>query len=138
MGSTTGRKDVDYFLWALGKSLRGDPEGLEYLPPEHLTRRRIVSDDTFLIDLRMKYERRLAPSLPGAKEWASFGFEKRIKDIPRNKEVIMMCTTGIFSFKAGYQLAQAGHPAVRIVYGGYATWCGLYPDLLAELTAAHP
>ncbi len=133
MGTTTTKKDIDYFLWALKNSLRGDPEGLEYLPPEHLTRERILSDDTFLIDLRMRYERMLSPSLPGAREWASIGFEKRIKRIPRNKEVIMMCTTGIFSFKAGYQLATAGHPAVRVVYGGYAAWRGLYPDLLDEL-----
>ncbi len=133
MGTTTGKKDIDYFLWALKKSLRGYPEGLEYLPPEHLTRERILSDESFLIDLRMRYERMLSPSLPDAKEWASIGFEKRIKQIPRNKEVIMMCTTGIFSFKAGYQLANAGHPAVRVVYGGYAAWRGLYPDLLDEL-----
>ena len=133
MGTTTTKKDIDYFLWALKKSLRGDPEGLEYLPPEHLTRQRILSDDTFLIDLRMRYERMLSPSLPDAKEWASIGFEKRIQQIPRDKEVIMMCTTGIFSFRAGYQLASAGHPAVRVVYGGYAAWRGLFPNLLDEL-----
>ncbi len=133
MGTTTSKKDIDYFLWALEKSLRGDPDGLEYLPPEHLTRERILSDDTFLIDLRMRYERMLSPSLPDSKEWASIGFEKRIRQIPRDKDVIMMCTTGIFSFNAGYQLANAGHPAVSVVYGGYAAWRGLYPDLLNEL-----
>jgi cysteine desulfurase len=133
MGTTTQPKDVDYFLWALAQSLRGDPDGLEYLPPEHLTRERIESDDTFLIDLRMRYERMLTPSLPGAKEWASIGFEKRIKQIPRDKEVIMMCTTGVFSFNAAYQLAAAGHPSVRVVYGGYAAWKGLYPELMDEL-----
>jgi cysteine desulfurase len=133
MGTTTTHKDVEYFLWALKKALRGDPEGLKYLPPEHLTRDRILSEDTFLIDLRMRCERMLSPSLPDAKEWASIGFEKRIKQIPQDKEVILMCTTGVFSFKAGYQLANAGHPAVRVVYGGYAAWRGLYPDLLNEL-----
>ena len=138
MGTTTRTKDVDYFLWALQQSLRGDPDGLEYLPPEHLTREKISSSDTFLIDLRMRYERMLSPSVPGAKEWASIGFEKRIKDIPRDKEVIMMCTTGVFSFNAAYQLAKAGHPAVRVVYGGYAAWKGLYPDLMNELTQRNP
>ena len=67
MGTTTTVKDIDYFLWALKKSLRGDPKGLTYLPPEHLTRGRILSEDTFLIDLRLGYERLLLPSLPGAK-----------------------------------------------------------------------
>ncbi|HHH76115.1 MAG TPA: aminotransferase class V-fold PLP-dependent enzyme, partial [Phycisphaerae bacterium] len=136
MGSTTTNKDTGYFLWALKKSLKGDPEGLAFLPPEHLTRERVLSDETFLIDLRMRYERLLSPSMPGAEQWAAIGFNKRIRQIPRDKEVIMMCTTGIFSFKAGYQLANSGHPAVRVVYGGYAAWCAIFPDLLEELIAS--
>ena len=133
MGMTTTVSDVRYFLWALSKALRGDPEGLTFMPPEHLTRERILSDDVFLIDLRMRYERLLSPSLPGAKPWSHIGFEKHLREIPRGKEVILMCTTGIFSFKAGYQLANAGHPGVRVVHGGYAAWRALYPELLGEL-----
>ena len=133
MGTTTTVSDVKYFLWALSKALRGDPEGLTYMPPEHLTRELILSDDTFLIDLRMRYERLLSPSIPGAKLWSHIGFEKHLRDIPRDKEVILMCTTGIFSFKAGYQLADARHPRVRVVFGGYAAWRALYPELPGEL-----
>ncbi len=133
MGTGTTNSDVRYFLWALGKALRGDPEGFAYMPPEHLTRERILSPDTFLIDLRMRYERLLSPSIPGAKLWSHVGFEKHYREIPRDREVILMCTTGIFSFQAGYHLAMAGHPRVRVVYGGYAAWRALYPHLLEEL-----
>jgi cysteine desulfurase len=133
MGTTTTRSDLRYFLWALKKVLRGDPKGLAYMPPEHLNRDRVLSEDTFLIDLRMRYERLLSPSIPGAKLWSHVGFEKRFREIPRDKEVILMCTTGIFSFQAGYHLAMAGHPRVRVVYGGYAAWRALYPRLLEDL-----
>ena len=138
MGTTTTFSDIKYFLWVLSKTLRGDPEGLAFMPPEHLTRERILSDDVFMIDLRMGYERLLSPSIPGAKLWSHIGFEKRLRKIPSDKDVIMMCTTGIFSFKAGYQLADAGHPRVRVVYGGYAAWRALYPELLGELLALSP
>ena len=50
----------------------------------------------------------------------------------------MMCGTGIFSFSAGYRLAKAGHPAVRVVYGGYAAWQGLYPELIHRLKEQKP
>lgn len=131
MGTTTVAADVKYFLWALKKVLRGDPEGLAWLPPEHLTEERIHS--SFVIDLRMKYERMISPSIPTAKLWSNIGFEKHFKEIPQDREIILMCSTGIFSFEAGYRLAMAGHPKVRVVYGGYVAWKALYPELLDRL-----
>jgi rhodanese-related sulfurtransferase len=132
MGATTVVADVKYFLWALKRALRGDPEGLAWLPPEHLTEQRISS--SFVIDLRMRYERVISPSIPTAKLWSNIGFEKHFKEIPRDKEVILMCSTGIFSFEAGYRLAMAGHPKVRVVYGGYEAWKALYPRLMERLS----
>jgi len=131
MGTTTVAADVKYFLWALKRVLRGDPEGLAWLAPEHLTQERILS--SFIIDLRMNYERVMSPSIPSAKLWSHIGFEKHFKEIPYDKEVILMCSTGIFSFEAGYRLAMTGHPRVRVVYGGYEAWKALYPELLDRL-----
>jgi rhodanese-related sulfurtransferase len=138
MGTTTKPGDVRYFLAALKEILKGDPAGFSYLDPQHLTEERIRSEKTFLIDLRFPYERMLSPTIPGAKEWSHIYFERFIKHIPWNKEVIMMCGTGIFSFSAGYRLAKAGHPAVRVVYGGYAAWQGLYPELIHRLKEQKP
>ena len=133
MGATTVDADVKYFLWALGKVLAGPPAGFAYLDPQHLTAERILSDGTFVIDLRFPYERMLAPSIPGARLWSHIGFDRYIKKTPRDKEVILMCGTGIFSLGAGYRLARAGHPSVKVVYGGYAAWRALYPNLIEQL-----
>ena len=133
MGTTTKPRDIRYVLASLRKILQGDPAGFAYLDPQHLTEERIRSDQTFLIDLRFPYERMLSPTIPGAKEWSHIYFERYIKRIPWNKEVILMCGTGIFSSSAGYRLAKVGHPAVRVVYGGYAAWQGLYPNLIRHL-----
>jgi cysteine desulfurase len=133
MGTTTKRADVRYLLEVLRQILKGDPAGFSYLDPQHLTEERIRSEQTFLIDLRFPHERMLSPTIPGAKEWSHIYFERYLKRIPWDKEVIMMCGTGIFSFSAGYRLARAGHPAVRVVYGGYAAWRGLYPELIHHL-----
>ncbi len=133
MGSTTARADVDYFLKVLAKVLAGDPAGFAYLDPQHLTEERIRSPKTFLVDLRWPYERMLAPSIPGAELWSHIGFERYFRRIPRDREVVLMCTTGIFSLGAGYRLARAGHPAVRVVYGGYAAWRAAQPGLIERL-----
>lgn len=122
MGRATTRSDVRYVLSALREVLEGDPAGFAYLDPQHLTPERIASPDTFLIDLRWPYERMMLPSVPGAREWTWIGFERYFKQIPWDKEAILMCGTGVFSFQSGYRLAKAGHPRVRVVYGGYAAW----------------
>jgi cysteine desulfurase len=131
MGATTVEADVKYCLWALKRALRGDPEGLAWLPPEHLDRRRI--DSAFIIDLRMPHERIISPGIPTATVWSHFGIERHFKEIPRDKEVIFMCSTGIFSFEAGYHLARSGHSRVRVVYGGYEAWKAIHPQLIDEL-----
>lgn len=132
MGRTTTHADVRYVLAVLREILKGDPTGFAYLDPQHLTSERIASSDTFLIDLRWPYERMLSPTIPGAREWTWIYFERYFKQIPWDKEVILMCGTGIFSFQAGYRLAKAGHPRVKVVYGGYAAWQSLHPENTTE------
>ncbi len=126
MGRTTTLADVRYTIAVLQKVLKGDPPGLAYLDPQHLTLERVRSGEVFLIDLRWPYERMLYPTIPGAKEWTWINFERYLKKIPWDREVVLMCGTGVFSYGAGYRLAKAGHPKVRVVYGGYAAWKNLH------------
>ena len=126
LGRTTTAADIRYVLAVLRKVLKADPSGLGYIDPQHVTPERIKSKDTFLVDLRWPHERMLSPTIPGAREWTWIYFERYFKQIPWDKEVILMCATGFFSSAAGYRLAKAGHPKVRVVYGGYAAWQSLH------------
>lgn len=135
LGSTNNRLSVRFFLWALERVLRTDPPGFAYLDPHHLTAEVIRSPATFLVDLRFPHERLLAPSIPGARLWSPFGFERYLPEIPRDKRVILMCATGVLSTGSGYRLASSGHGDVRVVFGGYSAWRGLNPDLVERLAA---
>lgn len=133
MGTSTTAGELRYVIEVLKKVLRHDPPGLSYLDPQHLNEERIRAPKTFLIDLRFPYERLMSQTIPGAREWSHIYFDRYIKQIPTDGEVILMCGTGIFSFSAGYRLAQRGHPNVKVVYGGYAAWTSLHPGLIARL-----
>ena len=138
LGRKTTARELRYVVEVLQKITRDSPLGLSYLDPQHLDEARILSPKTFLVDLRMPHERWLSPSIPGAKEWSVLGFDKNIPDVPRDSEAILMCGTGIVSFTAGYRLANAGHPNVRVVYGGYSAWRGRYPGMLEHLIGNKP
>ncbi len=133
MGTTTSRRDMKYVLKVLREVLREDPKGFAYMDPQHLDEDRIKSGKIFLIDLRFPYERMLYPTIPGAMEWSHIYFNRFIRRIPSDKQVIMMCGTGVFSTSAGYRLARSGHPDVKVVYGGYAAWRNLHPGLVEKL-----
>jgi len=134
MGTSTSTASIMYLLWVLKRVLQADPAGFGYLDPQHLTEEVILSTDNFLIDLRLPHERMTSPSIPQAKIWSYVGFERYISQIPSDKKVIIMCGTGILSTGAGYRLANAGHGHVRVVFGGYAAWRGLYPDMIERLS----
>ena len=53
MGATTSKKDVAYVIRMLPRVVQGDPPGFAYLDPQHATRDRLHSSDTFLIDVSM-------------------------------------------------------------------------------------
>jgi 3-mercaptopyruvate sulfurtransferase SseA len=47
-----------------------------------------------------------------------------------------MCWTGALSTAAGYRLAVAGHPDVRVVFGGYAAWAALHQPAERQINGA--
>ncbi len=122
-GPANNRKDLRYTLKALEKLLRNPVTGFEYLMPEHLTLERRRS--AYVIDIRWPYERMLAASLPEAHEVNALGFENWSRKVPTDKEIIMLCSTGIISSLNGYKLAMKGHKNVKVVYGGYNAYRNL-------------
>jgi cysteine desulfurase len=133
MGTTTRSRDLRYVTEVLARVLEHPPEGLSYLDPRHLDEARIRSPNTFLVDLRFPHERVLAPAIPQARAFHHVAFDRYSRKIPRDHEVILICTTGVLSYAAGYRLANAGHPKVRVLQGGYAAWRALFPGLLERL-----
>lgn len=133
MGTSTTSRDMHYVIEVLERVVGHAPKGLSYLDPQHLDEARISSTHTFLVDLRLPHERWTAPSIPSAHEWNAFSFDHESKHIPHDREVILMCGTGIISYAAGYRLANRGRPDVKVVYGGYEAWRGRYPGLLEQL-----
>jgi cysteine desulfurase len=133
MGGSTTKKDVAQLLKVLPEILKGDPPGFAYLDPQHVTREKLESPDVFVVDLSMPTTRLTQSVLRRAPRWAYVGFDRHIREIPRDKEALLICDSGAFSLAAGYRLAQQGHPRVRVVFGGYAAWRALHPELVAEL-----
>ncbi len=76
----------------------------------------------FLLDVRQPEEFRSGHS-PGAKLIPLGELHARLKELPRNQEIIVVCHSGNRSLSATRQLAGAGFQAVNL-RGGMMAWSG--------------
>lgn len=98
------------------------PEELDALPPPYV-----------LLDVRTPEEYKVS-HLKGARLVNHHSFRlSELKDIPKDKTVIVYCTVGFRSSKAGIKLQEAGYTDVRNLEGGMINWVNKgYPVFNAE------
>jgi cysteine desulfurase len=116
ISASNSMADLRYVLKVFREIRTQKLDSFAYLMPEHLTPERLKS--AYLIDIRWPYERILRQSLPQAHEVNVLRFEAWSKTIPREREIIIMCSTGVISGLNGYKLAHKGYD-VKVLYGGY-------------------
>jgi rhodanese-related sulfurtransferase len=73
-----------------------------------------------LIDVRESHEYR-AGHAPGAKHIALSVIERRLNEIPKEREILVICQSGMRSAQAAKELAANGYQVVN-VSGGMANW----------------
>ena len=117
VSASNSMADLRYVLKVFREIRTQKLDNFAYLMPEHLTPERQKS--AYLIDIRWPFERMQRQSLPQAHEVNVLRFESWSKSIPREREIIIMCTTGVMSGLNGYKLARKGFD-VKVLYGGYA------------------
>lgn len=73
-----------------------------------------------LIDVRESHEYRSGHA-PGAKHIALGAIERRFKEIPKERQILVICQSGMRSAQAAKMLATNGYQVVN-VSGGMANW----------------
>lgn len=79
-------------------------------------------DDVVLLDTRAKEEYEIS-HIKGARFVDYDDFEvEQVRDIPKDKEVIVYCSVGYRSERVGEKLQKAGYSNVKNLYGGIFGW----------------
>jgi rhodanese-related sulfurtransferase len=80
-----------------------------------------VTDETFLLDVREEDEW-LAGHVEGAVHIAMSGLLPRVGEVPKDRDVVVMCKVGGRSAQVVAYLAQHGWTNVRNLDGGAVAW----------------
>jgi glyoxylase-like metal-dependent hydrolase (beta-lactamase superfamily II)/rhodanese-related sulfurtransferase len=90
--------------------------------------------DLYLLDVREPDEVE-AWSIPGAHNVPLGTLESRINDIPREKELVVVCAKGLRALKGAQILADHGI-ASSVLDGGMGTWSSTYDHVSGEFAGA--
>jgi len=88
-----------------------------------LTLRKATEEGALLVDVRERSEvAELAFDVPGIVNIPLSEFEQRFAELPRERELILVCAGGQRSLKAAYYLIYQGYPLVANMADGMAKW----------------
>lgn len=97
------------------------------LPPARevcpTTTRRLLGEGALLVDVRELHEvAQVAFDVPGVLLMPLSELEQRYAELPRDRELVLVCAVGDRSLKATYFLMYQGYTEVANMEGGLAKW----------------
>jgi rhodanese-related sulfurtransferase len=96
------------------------PQAREVCPT---TTRRLIGEGALLVDVRERAEvAQVAFDVPDLVVMPLSEFEQRFAELPRDRELVMVCETGARSLKATYFLMYQGYTRVANMDGGINKW----------------
>lgn len=106
----------------LARAYTGELNGIELLTKEELARRIRRKDDLLVLDVRPS-EEYAAGHLPGAVSIPVAELKRRLKELPKNKEIVAYCRGSFCAFapEAARLLEQKGYRA-RVLDAGLPDW----------------
>ncbi len=92
------------------------------ITPEELSRKLSGGEPPFLLDVREQFELIAFGAIPGVVNIPLREVSSRIKEIPSNREVVVVCQSGSRSLEVANLLSRSGFPAVSNLQGGTSRW----------------
>jgi rhodanese-related sulfurtransferase len=113
------------------------------LPPARevcpTTTRRLIAEGAQLVDVRELSEvAQLTPDVPGVLLMPVSELEQRFAELPRDRELVLVCESGARSLKATYFLMFHGYDRVASMSGGLFKWAGKGFPITGRLPATTP
>jgi rhodanese-related sulfurtransferase len=94
---------------------------IDEVTPAEFVRRRDAGEDLVLLDVREPRELALA-SVPGAVHIRMSEVPARLGELDREREIVVMCHSGVRSLAVARFLQQQGYDRVANLAGGIARW----------------
>ncbi len=123
------QKDIKYVLEALKECLNENDESIKMLNPSQFDESMLFHDETYILDIRFDYDRISIKGMPNSHEASFWRVNKYLNLIPQNKNIVVICQTGVNSPLVAYYLRKKNFKNLNFIMGGMLGWKLAHPNL---------
>jgi cysteine desulfurase len=129
LGDATTRRQLRRTINVIRRFIGGKTPSIGVINPAMLPESELFDERTYILDVRFWHERIMYKSLPRAHEASYFMFYRYLKQIPRNKHIIVVCQGGFYSPIIGMYLKKKGYHDVSFIVTGLEGWKAAHAEL---------
>jgi len=130
LGCETSARDIRYVTRVFRDCLEGrTAHAIKRVAPAQLDETILFDDRTYILDIRSSREKRNYKGLPNSHEVNPFKLEKYLDQLPKDKQILVVCPGGGHSFMIAHYLKEKGFKNVSDLRGGFHAWRILRSDL---------
>jgi rhodanese-related sulfurtransferase len=129
LGCGTSARDIRYALKVIRDHVAGRTLLVNMISPAQLDEAVLFDQGSYILDVRLRFQRRNFAGLPNSHEMSFVAVEKYLRLLPRDKHILVVCQHGYLSQIAAYYLRSKGFERVSSLQGGVAGWKARQGDL---------
>jgi cysteine desulfurase len=118
----TSQRGIASVADLVGRFVRGEAPAISLVAPGTIDAVFLDDERNYLLDVRLGVERRLMKGLPNSHEIPFFDFSRRLDRLPRERNIVVVCSTGVDATIVAYALKSRGFPNVGLLVGGVLAW----------------
>ena len=129
LGHDTSARDIQYTTQVIEDYLEGRISFVNMITPAQLNENILFDEKTFILDVRPPDDRKKAKGLPNSHEVNPLRVENYLKQLPRDKDILVYCPGGGLSVMISYYLKAKGFKRITNLRGGLDGWRKRRSDL---------
>jgi len=129
LGHDTSAGDILYMTQVVQDYLKGRISFVNMIAPAQLNETILFDEKTYILDVRPPDDRKKFKGLPNSHEVDPLFVEKYLKQLPRDKQILVYCPGGGLSVMISYYLKAKGLKNVMNLRGGLDGWRRRRSDL---------
>ena len=129
LGRDTSIRDIRYATRVIRDYIEGRISQVDMITPAQLNETILFDEGTYILDVRPPDDRKRHKGLPNSHEVWPLAVEKYLKQLPRDKQILVYCPGGGLSLMVSYYLKAKGFKRVVNLRGGLDAWRKRRSDL---------
>ena len=137
LGHETSARDIQYTIRVFQRCIKDRNLLIDMTTSDELDKQKLFDEHTIILDVRPQFMRNKLRSLPNSHEASFFSIKRILNEIPKDKNILVVCQHGNLSYIAGTYLRSNGIKQVSSLMAGIVDWKAHNNELYKQYAGQH-